>query len=113
MHYQRLLPIGEGDSLSGYTDENHLHLWEIILDITSSIMKISGGNLFLGKILSKIQFLIFRVAILKQIQQYLNSMGTLIKKVTSDSAYLWPKTLKSKKINSGFPKKACQGCHIS
>ena len=72
MHYQRLLPIGEGDSLSGYTDENHLHLWEIILDITSSIMKISGGNLFLNKILSKIQFLIFRVAILKQIQQYLN-----------------------------------------
>ena len=56
MHHQRLLPIGEGDSLSGYTDENHLHLWEIILDITSSIMKISGGNLFLGKILSKIQF---------------------------------------------------------
>ena len=94
MHYQRLLPIGEGDSLSGYTDENHLHLWEIILDITSSIMKISGGNLFLGKILSKIQFVIFRVAILRQIQQYLNQMGTLIKKVTPDSAYLWPKTLK-------------------
>ena len=40
-------------------------------------------------------------------------MGTLIKKVTSDSAYLWPKTLKSKNFNSGFPKKACQGCHIS
>ena len=68
MHYQRLLPIGEGDSLSGYTDENHLHLWEIILDITSSIMKISGGNLFLGRILPKIQILIFRVAILKKIE---------------------------------------------
>ena len=40
-------------------------------------------------------------------------MGTLIKKVTPDSAYLWPKTLKSKFQNSGFPKKACQGCHIS
>ena len=113
MHYQRLLPIGEGDSLSGYKDENHLHLWEIILDITSSIMKISGCKLFLGKILSKIQVLIFRLAIFKQIKQYLNSMGTLIKKVTSHFAYLWPKTLKSKNFNSGFPKTACQGCHIS
>ena len=43
MHYQRLLPIGEGDSLSGYTDENHLHLHKVIFDNTSSIMKINGG----------------------------------------------------------------------
>ena len=76
-------------------------------------MKISGGNSFLGKILSKTQFLIFRVAILQQIQWYLNQMGTLIKKVTSDSAYLCSKTPKSEIYNSGFPKKVCQGCHIS
>ena len=40
-------------------------------------------------------------------------MGTLIKKVTPYSAYLWPKTLKSEIYNSGFLKKACQGCDIS
>ena len=40
-------------------------------------------------------------------------MGTLIKKLTPYSAYLWPKTLKFEIQNSGFPKNACQGCHIS
>ena len=40
-------------------------------------------------------------------------MGTLTKKVTADSSYLWLKTLKSIICFSGFPKKACQGCHIS
>ena len=40
-------------------------------------------------------------------------MGTLIKKITSDSSYLWLKTMKSEIYISGFPKKACQGCHIS
>ena len=40
-------------------------------------------------------------------------MGTLMKKVTPDYAYLWPKTLKSEIYNSGFLKKACQGCDIS
>ena len=54
-------------SVSGYT-ENRLHLHEVILDFVSSIMKINGGNLFLGRILPKTQILIFRVAILKQIQ---------------------------------------------
>jgi len=32
-------------------------------------------------------------------------MGTLIKKVTSDSAYLWLKTFKSGIYISGFPKR--------
>ena len=40
-------------------------------------------------------------------------MGTLIKKVRSDSAYLGSKTIKYEIYFSGFPKKACQGCHIS
>ena len=40
-------------------------------------------------------------------------MGTLIKQLIPYSAYLWPKTLKSEIYNSGFPKNACQGCHIS
>ena len=65
MQYQRLLFIGEGDSLPGYTDENQLHLGEVIFDIASSIIQINGGNSFLGKILPKTQFLIFRVAMLK------------------------------------------------
>ena len=62
---QRLLFIGEGDSLPGYTDENQLHLGEVIFDIASSIIQINGGYSFLGKILPKTQFLIFRVAMLK------------------------------------------------
>jgi len=40
-------------------------------------------------------------------------MGTLIKKVTPDSAYLWLKTMEYEFYFSGFPEKACQGCHIS
>ena len=40
-------------------------------------------------------------------------MGTLIKKLTSDPSYLWLKIMESDIYNSGFPKKACQGCHIS
>ena len=40
-------------------------------------------------------------------------MGILIKKVTPESAYLWPKTIKFEIYNSGLSKKACQGCHIS
>ena len=40
-------------------------------------------------------------------------MGTLIKKIKSDSSYLWLKTMESEIYISGFPKKACQGCHIS
>ena len=39
--------------------------------------------------------------------------GNPDEKVTSDSAYLWPKTPESEIYNSGFPKMACQGCHIS
>ena len=40
-------------------------------------------------------------------------MGTLIKKVSADLSYLRLETLKSEITFSGFPKKACQGCHIS
>ena len=40
-------------------------------------------------------------------------METLIKKIKSDSSYLWLKTMESEIYISGFPKKACQGCHIS
>ena len=34
-------------------------------------------------------------------------------KVTLYSAYLWLKTIENEIYFSGFPKKACQGCHIS
>ena len=40
-------------------------------------------------------------------------MGTLIKKIMSDSSYLWLKTMEFEIYISGFQKKACQGCHIS
>ena len=40
-------------------------------------------------------------------------MGTLIKKVTPDSSYLWLKTSKNEICFSGFPKKAYQGSLIS
>ena len=34
-------------------------------------------------------------------------------KIIPDSSYFWLKTLKSIICYSGFPKKVCQGCHIS
>ena len=43
----------------------------------------------------------------------MKKLRTLIKKGTSDSSYLWLKTLKSEICFSGFPKKACQGSLIS
>ena len=55
----------------------------------------------------------FRVAILQIICTISNYIGTLNKKITSYSLYSQLKTLKAKIFISGFPKKACQGCHIS
>ena len=40
-------------------------------------------------------------------------MVILIKEITPDSSYSWSKTLESEFYFSGFPEKACQGCHIS
>ena len=39
---QRLLLLGEGDSGSGNTDENHLHLVKVIFAPEGFIMKING-----------------------------------------------------------------------
>ena len=57
--------LGEGDSLPGYTDANHLHLGEVILVLSSLFIKINVCKLILGKILLKTHLFIFRVAILK------------------------------------------------
>ena len=56
--------------------------------------------------------IIFRVAIFVKIWVIFIKIGTLIKNVIPYSRYLSPKTLKSAFWFSGFPKKACQGCHI-
>ena len=70
-------------------------------------------NISFGKFLTQTWFYIFRVAISMVICNIWNQMGTLIRKVISDSSYLCLKTLKSIICFSGFPRKACQGCHIS
>ena len=61
----------------------------------------------------KIHNLNSRVAIFKIICTISNYIGTLNKKITSYSSYSQLKTLKATIFISGFPKKACQGCHIS
>ena len=76
-------------------------------------MKIESYLSVLGQLESKAQIFIFRVAIFMQFQQISNRMVTLIKKIIPDLWYLWLKTLKTEIEFSGFPKKACQGCHIS
>ena len=53
------------------------------------------------------------VAIFQIMCTILVSIGTLIKKVIEDSSYLWFKTYNYEMYNSGFPKEACQVCHIS
>ena len=64
-------------------------------------------------IFEKIHNFSFRIAIFQIIWTILNFIGTLNKKVTSYSSYLQFKILKTTIYISGFPKKACQGCHIS
>ena len=75
-------------------------------------MKIVSEISVWGQFLIKTQIWNFRVAIFMVIWPILNWIGTLINKGTSDSSYLWLKTFKSVFCFSGFPKKACQGCHI-
>ena len=75
-------------------------------------MKVNSEISVLEQFLAKTQIFVFRVAILVKIQPIFNQIGALIKKITSDSSFLWLKTLKSTICSSGFPKKACQGCHI-
>ena len=76
-------------------------------------MKIVDEISVWGQFLFKTRIWIFRVAMFMVIWPIQNWMGTLINKGTSDSSYLWLKTLKSVFCFKGFPKKACQGCHIS
>ena len=90
-----------------------LHLRKKIFVPRWHVMKIHSELSILEQFLTKAQILIFRVAIFTKIQQILSIRGTLIKKIISDSPYLWLKTMKSEICFSGFPKKACQGCHIS
>ena len=75
-------------------------------------MKVNSEISVLEQFLAKTQIFVFRVAILVKIQPIFNQIGALIKKITSDSSFLWLKTLKSTISSSGFPKKVCQGCHI-
>ena len=76
-------------------------------------MKIGKEIKVLGLFLTKKGIKIFRVAIFPIIWNIENQMGTLIKKVTPDSSYLWLKTSKNEICFSGFPKKAYQGSLIS
>ena len=93
--------------------EKGLRLYKVIFVPRALIMNTSSHMSFLGKICEKSNIQIFRVAIFQLNLQILNLMGTLIKKLTPDSAYLWLKTLKNEIYFSGLPEKACQGCHIS
>ena len=77
-------------------DENGLRLYKVIFVPRALIMNTSSHMSFLGKIWEKTNIQIFRVAIFQLNLQILNLMGTLIKKLTPDSAYLWLKSMKNK-----------------
>ena len=95
-----------------FITENNLRIWKIIFVPGRYIMKIVDDTHVLGQFAIEYKILIFRVAIYMEIRPVWFWMGTLIKKVTWYSSYLWFEMLKSEICFSGFPKKACQGCHI-
>ena len=92
--------------------ENNSRLWKIIFIPWVFRCKIGCGLWVLMQFIVKNQIFIFRVAIYVRIWVIWTQIGTLIKKIIPDSEYLCLKTLKSEFLFSGFPKKACQGCHI-
>ena len=90
----------------------HFHIVKVTFVIKALFKEKVATQSVLGQILIKAWDLIFRVAIFIVIWLIRYWIWTLKIKVMPDSLWVWPETSDSEISFSGFPKNACQGCHI-
>ena len=94
-------------------DENQVHIAKVRFAVEALLEKKVDKLTVIQQKLIKAQHFIFRDAIFMVISIIWNWMWTLKIKVMPDSWSVCLKTPNSEICFSGFPKNACQGCHIS